>query len=78
MGTKYRNHKSCYSGQGNHNWVITRRVFLKASAATLAGLVVAPLSCTQQTTLGRRQGTARFGIVTDSHYADADTIGSRR
>ncbi len=77
MGTKYRNHKSCSGGQGNHNWVITRRVFLKASAATLAGMVVAPLSCTQQTTLGRRQSTARFGILTDSHYADADTIGSR-
>ncbi len=77
MGTKYRNHKSCYTGQGKHNWVITRRIFLKASAATLAGLTVAPLSCTQQTTLGRRQGTARFGIATDSHYADADTIGSR-
>ncbi|MDH4239140.1 MAG: metallophosphoesterase [Phycisphaerae bacterium] len=77
MGTKYRNHKSCSTGQGNHNWVITRRFFLKASAATLAGLVVAPLSCTQKTTLGRRQGTARFGIVTDSHYADADTVGSR-
>ena len=77
MGTKYRNHKSCSTGQGKHNWVITRRIFLKASAATLAGLTVAPLSCTQQTTLGRRRSTARFGIVTDSHYADADTIGSR-
>jgi len=77
MGTKYRNHKSCSTGQGKHNWVITRRGFLKASVATFGGLVVAPLSCTHQTTLGRRQGTTRFGIVTDSHYADTDTIGSR-
>ncbi|MHC4113606.1 MAG: metallophosphoesterase, partial [Planctomycetota bacterium] len=77
MGTKYRNHKSCSTGQGKHNWVITRRVFLKASVATFGGLAVAPLSCTQQTTLDRRRGTARFGIVTDSHYADADTNGSR-
>ncbi len=77
MGTKYRNHKSCSTEQDNHSWVITRRLFLKASAATLAGLAVAPLSCTLQTLPGRRQGTARFGIVTDSHYADADTIGSR-
>jgi predicted phosphodiesterase len=64
-------------GKKNHNWVITRRVFLKASSASLAGLVVAPLSCTMQATPGRRQDTARFGIVTDSHYADADTVGSR-
>jgi predicted phosphodiesterase len=77
MGTKYRNHEPHSIGQGNHNWVITRRFFLKASAATLAGLVVAPLSCTMQIPPGRRQGTARFGILTDSHYADADTIGSR-
>ena len=77
MGTKYRNHELRSARQSNHNWVITRRVFLKASAASLAGLTVAPLSCTQQTTLGRRQDTARFGILTDSHYADADTIGSR-
>jgi len=77
MGTKNRNHKSCSTGQGNHNWVITRRGFLKASVVTFGGLGIAPLSCTQQTTLGRRQGTARFGIVTDSHYADADTVGSR-
>ena len=77
MGTKFHNHKSCSAGQGNHNWVVTRRIFLKASAATLAGLAVAPLSCTQWIIPGRRRGTARFGIVTDSHYADADTIGSR-
>jgi predicted phosphodiesterase len=64
-------------GKKNHNWVITRRIFLKASAASLAGLAVAPLSCTWQDTPSRRRGTARFGITTDSHYADADTVGSR-
>jgi predicted phosphodiesterase len=77
MGTKYRNHTSCSTGHGNHNWVITRRDFLKASAATLAGMAIAPLSCTQWTTSGQKRGIARLGIVTDSHYADADTIGSR-
>jgi len=77
MGTKYRNQESRSAGQDNQNWVITRRVFLKASAATLAGLAVAPLSCTLQIPPGRRRGTARFGIVTDSHYADSDTVGSR-
>jgi len=77
MGTKCRNHDFYSIGQENHNWVVSRRVFLKASAATLAGLTVAPISCTQWTTPDRRRGTARFGIVTDSHYADADTVGSR-
>ncbi|NIP26565.1 MAG: alkaline phosphatase, partial [Phycisphaerae bacterium] len=76
-GTKCHNHDFYSTGQGNHNWVVTRRAFLKTSVATLAGLAVAPLSCTQWTTSGRRQGTARFGIVTDSHYADSDTVGSR-
>ncbi len=77
MGTKCHSHEFCSTGQDNHNCVVTRRTFLMASAATLAGLAVAPLSCTQWTTTGRRQSTARFGIVTDSHYADADTVGSR-
>jgi predicted phosphodiesterase len=77
MGMKRHNHDFCSSSQDHHNWIITRRIFLKASAATLAGLAVAPLSCTHWTTLRRRRGTVRFGIVTDSHYADADTVGSR-
>jgi predicted MPP superfamily phosphohydrolase len=77
MGIKCHNPEFCSAEQKNQNWVITRRVFLKASAATLAGLTVAPLSCTLQIPPGRRRGTARFGIVTDSHYADSDTVGSR-
>ena len=77
MGTKYRNQESRSAGQDNHNWIITRRVFLKTSVATLASLAIAPLSCTLQTPPGRRRGTVQFGIVTDSHYADADTVGSR-
>jgi predicted phosphodiesterase len=77
MGTRWHKHNSCSVGQNNHNWVITRRAFLKTSAATLAGLAVTSLSCTQWTTSGQGRGIARFGIVTDSHYADADTIGSR-
>jgi predicted phosphodiesterase len=77
MGMKCHNHESCTAERDNNNWVVTRRAFLKASTTTLAGLAVAPLSCTQWTTPGRKRGTARFGIVTDSHYADADTVGSR-
>jgi predicted phosphodiesterase len=56
------------------NWIITRRVFLKSSAASLA---VLPISCVLNSSSKPRQRTARFGIVTDCHYADADAQGSR-
>ena len=65
---------------GNFNkqrWVITRRVFLKSSAAALASLVLTPISCTGPTSGRRRPETIRFGIVTDCHYADADNVGTR-
>jgi predicted phosphodiesterase len=77
MDNKCHNHKSRSAERDNHNWIITRRVFLKASTVTLAGITIAPLSCTQRAATGRRRNKARFGIVTDSHYADADTVGSR-
>ncbi len=56
------------------DWVITRRVFLKSSAASLAAL---SLSCAQFGGPKARPRTTRFGIVTDCHYADADAAGSR-
>jgi 3',5'-cyclic AMP phosphodiesterase CpdA len=49
---------------------------LKSSAA-LATLALAPFSCTCPTSTERRPGTVKFGIVTDCHYADADTAGTR-
>lgn len=52
----------------HQDWVITRRVFLKASAASLTSLTVGPLI--SHTFAGSRPNTARFGIVTDSHYAN--------
>jgi len=58
--------------QENPHWVITRRVFLKASAASLAAVAT---SCAALR--GPARGTARFGIVTDVHYADIDTRGTR-
>lgn len=61
----------------NQKWVITRRVFLKASAASLAGIGLAQLSCTMPTPSASGRRTSRFGIVADCHYADADTAGSR-
>ena len=36
-----------------------------------------PISCTGPTGSGRRTGAVRFGIVTDCHYADANTAGTR-
>jgi predicted phosphodiesterase len=49
---------------------------LKSSAA-LASLALTPFSCTCPTCTERRPGTIKFGIVTDCHYADADTVGTR-
>jgi predicted phosphodiesterase len=62
---------------GTKDWAITRRVFLKSSAASMASLAVVPLSCVSTSSSNARSGTARFGIVTDCHYADADTAGTR-
>jgi 3',5'-cyclic AMP phosphodiesterase CpdA len=50
---------------------------LKSSATALAGLALTPISCTGPTGRGRRTGALRFGIVTDCHYADTDTVGIR-
>lgn len=58
----------------NTRWIITRRTFLKSSIASLAGL---PFSCAINNSPKARQRTARFGIVTDCHYADADAQGTR-
>jgi len=71
--------KGCTIGENfdKQSWVVTRRIFLKASAATLAGLALTPTSCTGPAGRGRRPGEVRFGIVTDCHYADADTVGTR-
>ncbi len=52
----------------HQDWIITRRVFLKASAASLTSLTVGPLI--SHTFAGPRPNTARFGIVTDSHYTN--------
>ncbi|MHC4806084.1 MAG: metallophosphoesterase [Planctomycetota bacterium] len=77
MSANCANRESRLTDSGSQDWIINRRVFLKASAASLAGLAVAPLSCIPRVSSRSRPGTTRFGIVTDSHYADADTIGSR-
>ena len=56
------------------DWVISRRVFLKSSAASLACL---HLSCAAWNSSRAVRGPVRFGIVSDCHYADADAAGTR-
>jgi len=43
----------------------------------LTGLALTPISCTCPADRRRKPGAVRFGIVTDCHYADADTAGTR-
>lgn len=65
------------SYSGSRNWTVTRRHLLKVSAGSLAGIAISSLSCTSQLASHLRPSILRFGIVTDIHYADADTVGSR-
>ena len=60
----------------NQGWVISRRVFLKASAGAAGSLALSGLSCGSFRP-GVRRGAARFGIVTDIHFADADRVWTR-
>jgi predicted phosphodiesterase len=58
-----------------NNWIITRRHFLRLSSATVAGFAVDPLyAFSRKKHPGSR---VKFGIVTDSHYADTAPRGSR-
>jgi len=52
----------------HRDWMITRRVLLKASGACLASLAAGPL--VSHAYAGARPNTARFGIITDLHYAN--------
>ncbi|MEA3225387.1 MAG: metallophosphoesterase, partial [Planctomycetota bacterium] len=47
---------------------------MKSSAVSLAAL---PLSCASWNASHTKGGAARFGIVTDCHYADAEAAGTR-
>jgi len=77
MAANYLNNESCLTKPHNEDWLITRRVFLRASLGTLTGLAVAPLSCIPQLLTGTKPRVVRFGVVTDTHYADADPLGTR-
>jgi predicted phosphodiesterase len=62
---------------GGRDWSISRRVFLKSTAACVAGLAVSGISCSWRVGSRPRSGPVRFGMVTDCHYADSDTRGTR-
>lgn len=54
-------------------WRVTRRDFLKTSTAALAGLAL-PAS---QWTHAATTKSLRFGLVTDSHFAEREPAGAR-
>lgn len=58
-----------------NRWIITRRQFLKFSSAAVTGLAIDPQYAFSWKK--RPEGRVKFGIVTDSHYADTDPRGSR-
>ncbi|MEX0685131.1 MAG: metallophosphoesterase [Balneolales bacterium] len=54
------------------NWVITRRVFLKSSALALGGFCLHPFLAN-----AGKGAMIRFGVVTDSHYAEIEPSNTR-
>jgi predicted phosphodiesterase len=64
----------------SNNWILTRRVFLKSSLLVAAASFLNPFKSVagiNNPEAHEAQSILRFGIVTDSHYADIDTAGSR-
>ncbi len=50
------------------DWVVSRRVLLRASGAGIVSLAAGPL--VSHAFAAARPNTARFGIITDAHYAN--------
>ena len=62
--------------RSNPNWKICRRDFLKTSGAFLAsGFLSSSLAA--EADAADSEVKLRFGIVTDTHYADTDPLGTR-
>lgn len=59
---------------GSRRWRVTRRDFLKSSGAVLGALAAGPAV---QSLSGCASRPPRFGLVTDSHYADTPPRGTR-
>jgi predicted phosphodiesterase len=65
----------CAISSGADEWVVTRRDVLQVSGLVLAGLsVAAPFAYAEETD---RKPVLRFGMVTDTHYADTPKRGKR-
>ncbi len=62
---------------GNERWIITRREFFKSAAAMAMAPAFLSLSCLQNGTPFAEGKPIHFGIVTDCHYADVDSAGTR-
>ncbi|MBN2412811.1 metallophosphoesterase [candidate division KSB1 bacterium] len=75
MKKKHRDNFYLNKRHETAGWTVTRRDFLKTSAAVIAGLSIRSPFAFAGGTAGRKN--LCFGIVTDPHYADADTKGSR-
>ena len=60
--------KTQHSTSVQEDWQTTRRIFLKASIASLMNMTVG--SYLSQTRAESRPNTSRFGIVTDPHYTN--------
>lgn len=56
-------------------WHLARRDFLRSSATALAGVAFARFASAATPVTPRKP--FRFGLITDSHYADADPKGTR-
>ena len=56
-------------------WIVERRDFLRVSAASLAGLV--SFRGADWAEAGPFAPGVRFGVLTDAHYADAPSRGTR-
>jgi len=66
---------SLNSLEADKKWVVTRRDFLRFSGLALSGLAFNPFSSFRG---GKKSASlVRFGIVTDSHYANTDPKGTR-
>jgi len=58
------------------NWEVSRRDFLRASGVLLGSALLVP-SLGGEADAAESDVRLRFGIVTDTHYADADARGTR-
>ncbi|MFT6055162.1 MAG: alkaline phosphatase [Roseivirga sp.] len=54
------------------NWKIDRRKFLSLTGTAIGGIAIAP-----NTLFSNPSSKIRFGLITDSHYADRATQGTR-